>query len=195
MKTIRILFYKARIGDKHWLDDAISLWTGIFNWGTGPYAHVEPWESDKNGEFGGVKAIGKYNPEDAHQTLFKGTCVTATMRPPSKGVVSRPANVVLRNPERWDYCEIEVKDSVYEGGWNYLKARVGKKIKYAFKTIASYFLPFRIHVEDADICSELAYDALVVWQIFTKKNKCPSPRRLSRWLTKRGYVIKPLIGE
>jgi hypothetical protein len=34
MKTFRVLFYKSKIGDGHWIDNAISLWTMIFNWRT-----------------------------------------------------------------------------------------------------------------------------------------------------------------
>lgn len=193
MKKIRILFHKAQFNLKHPLGDAIAFYTGLFNWGTGPYDHAELWTPDKHGNFGGVKPIGKRNPEASHQTLWKGDCSTSTMRGDAKGVCKRPASEILKNPKRWDYCEIEIPDSIYEGGINYIMARIGRKIKYAFKTIASFFLPIRIHSKLEDICSELIYDVLVIWRIFKKKNKCPSPRRLSRWLTKKGYVIKPLL--
>lgn len=190
---IRVLFYRARIGDKHALDDAISLWTGLFNWGTGPYSHCELWVPREDGEFGHdeTKRLNNNWVRTSHYP-WQGTCYTSTLRGDSKGVVKRPPSEILKNPGRWDYCEIEIRPSLYEGGINYLMARIGKKIKYAFKTIASYFLPIRLHEEDADVCSELIYDVLVIWAIFSAKNKCPSPRRLSRWLTKRGYKINPL---
>lgn len=190
---IRVLFYRARIGDKHALDDAISLWTWPWNIGTGPYSHVELWVPDKNGDFyrhayDHLRTSGKQR----YTAGPYGDCYTSTMRGDAKGVVKRPPSEILKNPGRWDYCEIEIRPSLYEGGINYLMARIGKKIKYAFKTIASYFLPIRLHEEDADVCSELIYDVLVIWAIFSAKNKCPSPRRLSRWLTKKGYKINPL---
>jgi hypothetical protein len=187
-RRIRILFYRARIGDKKWLDDAISLWTGIFNWGTGPYSHVELQVPDENGLFEDYLT-------ECSDASYHGDCYTSTMRGDAKGVCKRPASEILKNPKRWDYCEIEIPDSLFEGGINYIMARIGQKIKYAFRTIASFFLPVRIHSKLEDICSELIYDVLVIWHIFKKKNKCPSPRRLSRWLTKRGYVIKPLVAE
>lgn len=200
---IRILFYKAE-RDGHPLDDAINIYTALFNfprprwnpkkwwqeikqWWKGCYSHVELWVPSEHapGAFGIINSMGE-------QPEYLGTCYTSTMRPPDKGVVKNPASKILKNPKRWDMCEIEIKDSLYEGGINYLMARIGKKIKYAFKTIASYFLPIRLHEEDADVCGELIYDVLVIWAIFSAKNKCPSPRRLSRWLTKKGYEIKPL---
>ncbi len=189
---IRIIFYKARIGDKHWLDDAISLWTGIFNMGTGPYSHVELWVPGDVIPHGiqfcnPVRCTRKLEPID-----YYGTCYTSTMRGDAKGVVKRPASKVLKNPKRWDYCELGVEEEDYNRmirpADNLIKHGKG----YDFRAIASFFWFRRVHEDDKWICSELVYLLLIWCRVFKGEVLCPSPRRLSRWLTKRGYVIKPL---
>lgn len=182
---IRIIFYRAKFGDKKWLDDAISLWTGLFNWGTGPYSHVELWVPDMNTpmEWYGMRH-------------FQGTCYTSTLRGTAKGVCKRPASEILKNPKRWDYCEIEVDNlSCYNIMISGAEQAVVWNSGYDMKAIASFFLPFRFGSRQKFICSEFVYLMLWYAHIFedlTKSSLCPSPRRLSRWLTKRGYAIKPL---
>lgn len=193
MKKIRIIFYRAKLGDKHALDDVISLWTGIFNWGTGPYSHVELWVPDKHGEFGGVKPVGKIDLEAAHQTLFKGTCYTSTMRGDSKGVVKRPASEILKNAKRWDYCEIEVSEEMdYADMIDTAETAVRIGFGYDFKAVMSFFWPWRVHDGNKYICSEFVYLLLNDLGVFKGFGKCPSPRRLSRWLTNKGYKIRSL---
>jgi hypothetical protein len=187
---IRILCYKAKIGDKHWMDDAISLYTGIFNWGTGPYSHVELWvpkEAPLCQQFSYTNNIHPLT------TKYYGHCYTSTMRGDTKGVVKRPASEVLKHPERWDYCEIEVGENAYERMIARADYRVEINEGYDFKAIASFFWYKRIHDMAKWICSEFVWWLLWNLEIFSgTPTLCPSPRRLSRWLTKKGYVIKPL---
>ena len=195
---IRVLLYKARIGDKHWLDDAISLWTGLFNWGTGPYSHVELWVQGK--------CFPSHCEDEAFLTFqdaeypedYYGTCYTATMRGKTKGVVKNPASKILKNPGRWDYCEIEVDKYEYDQILQCAEFWVDEHEGYDFTAILSFFWFWRMHDKNRWICSEFVYHLLLrgeMWGDFDWCNPpkpCPSPRRLSRWLTKKGYEIKPL---
>lgn len=177
---IRILFYRAE-RDGHPLDDIISLWTGLFNWGTGPYSHVELWVPD---EVHGFELINK----------AIGYCYTSTMRGDTKGVVKNPASKILKYPKRWDVCEIEIDEADNTYLVNVANMAVKTNQGYDFKAIMSFFWYKRAHNPLRYICSELVYRLLVCAKVLNcKKNKCPSPRRLSRWLTKRGYKITPLL--
>ncbi len=176
---LRVLFYKAK-WDGHLLDDAISLWTGIFNWGTGPYSHAEIWIPDDEGEF----EVGVGPDRD----WYYGTCYTSTMRGDENGVVKRPAAQVLKHPERWDYIEIGVEDDRII---NWMDISVENNPGYDIKCIISFFWPWRWHKSSKFICSEFCASALHCAGIGLK-GICPSPRRLSRWLVDKGYQIQSL---
>lgn len=193
-KRIRILFYRAKIGDKHWLDDAISLWTGIFNWGTGPYSHVELWVPDRNGDFyrhayDHLRTSGKKR----YIAGPYGDCYTSTMRGGAKGVCKRPANEVLKNPKRFDYAEFDISEKLYNRMIKVAEWWVKHNKGYDKKAIASFFWYKRIHDAAKWICSEFVYFLLVAAGVFRIRSLCPSPRRLSRWITKKGVAIKPLV--
>lgn len=195
---IRILFYRAE-RDGHPLDDAINIYTAIFNfpkprlnlkkwwqeiknWWRRCYSHVELWVPD---EVHGFELINK----------AIGYCYTSTMRGDAKGVCKRPASEVLKFPGRWDVCEIEVRGG-YTGMIKVAEDWVINNEGYDFKAIASFFWPWRIHDAKKWICSEFV-SYLLSWVLLKQShwpwNTCPSPRRLSRWLTKRGYKITPLL--
>jgi len=202
---IRVLFYKAKLRDGHWLDDAINIHTSIFNfprprlnlkewwqkikeWRRRCYSHVELWVQDE-----AVPWERRYNVSGKIKMAYYGPCYTSTMRGETKGVVKRSASDVLKHPERWDYIEIEVDKDDYEDMIDFAGVLVRNRAKYSFKTVLSFFLPWRINPINEYICSEFVYALLWYGNIFTVgKPKCPSPRRLSRWLTKKGYEIKPL---
>lgn len=188
MAKIRVLFYRAIFGDKKWLDDAISLWTGLFNMGTGPYSHVE-LQTPEDGYFELRPPSTNYGLADME---YMGTCYTSTMRGKTKGVVKRPVSEVLKNPRRWDYCEIEVGEKRHKQMIETANLYAKEYHGYDFKAIVSFFWYKRIGSRTEFICSELVYHFLFLLGVFKLGFKCPSPRRLSRWLTKKGIEIKPL---
>lgn len=177
---LRLLLYKAGTDGKL-LDNAISAWTKLFNWNTGPYSHAEIWVPDENERFTGIIYY--------HAEIYHGTCYTSTMgqtrnknAPPEDGVVKRPAYQVLKHPERWDYMEFDVPIWAFKLAVTWANHQVHKNKGYDKKAIASYFIRFFgwvPHSKDKFICSEFcAYflricTILVPWAV-------PSPRRLSR---------------
>jgi len=208
---LRILLYKSKLGDGHWIDDAISAWTAIFNWGTGAYSHAEMWEPDESGRFGHVvfdcdaecvTSLSKDGTLSATYTLpiyhyaAYGTTYTSTMRGDINGNVCRPAREVLTHPERWDYVEIEVADLLFE----YAKAKADKRVAnnkgYSKKDLARFFMPLwtlkllGLYDKDKQICSEEVALWLFDMYVFGDFDPLISPRRLSRKLVKRGYKIK-----
>jgi len=179
---IRSVFYKAK-RDGHVLDDGISAWTKLFNWGTGPYSHVEIWWDwlDKfviDGEIGGL-------------------CYTSTMRGRNNGTVIRPACDVFKNPNRWDYAEFEVPKPNAAHAVLVAKREVNRNEGYDKATIASFFWPWRFGSKTKAICSERGYQFLWDCDLFPKRDrtKRPSPRRLSRWIEDLGVEIRPLEGD
>lgn len=185
---IRVLLYRARF-DGHLLDDFISLWTGIFNWGTGPYSHAEIWIPSISGSFNvgcGFSSGGC--------PVYEGTCYTSTMRDDVNGVVKRPAAQVLKHPERWDYIEIEVDKTIYDMAVTWMNKTVDSNPGYDIKCILSFFWFRRWHRSRKFICSEFC--ERVLWRLYIfDRIRCPSPRRLSRWLVQKGYKINHLAGD
>ena len=184
---IRVLFYRAK-WDGHLLDNAISLWTKIFNWNTGPYSHAEIWIPDEHGNF----TDDEFEVPKTQWIL--GTAFTSTMRGDVNGVVKRPAAEVLKHPGRWDYIEIEVSEHDYKMILRWMEVTVAKNPGYDIRCILSFFWYRREFKSDKFICSEFCERAL--WwsnepEIF-RKIRCPSPRRLSRWLVGKGYKIQSL---
>ncbi len=169
MAKIKIYFCKAKWGDGHWLENAISAYTGLFNWGTGSYSHVEL--------------------EDVQTHMM----YTSTMRGDAKGVVKRPASEVLKKPGRWDVCEIECEQEDYELMITHADLMVKNNAGCDFKVAMSFFWFWRVHDASKYICSE-AVNCWIGWLIrkWIGGDKCPSPRRLSRWLIKKGYKITPI---
>ena len=172
MSTIRVLFYTAA-KDKHWLDNAISGYTGLFNPGTGKYSHCEVhWPGRKHGFDGGM-------------------CFTSTMRPPDKGTVVRGANRVIKDKARWDCCEIDVAPELLGSAKFMARNHAMRNRGYDFACILGFFLPWRVRNDNKFICSE-AVQAFLFWCGIFPDLKVWSPRRLSKRLVKLGYEIKPL---
>lgn len=188
--TIRILFYKSKFGDGHILDNLISGYTGLFNWGTKNYSHCEiwlpcdqKWHGEKNRFCNPVRATRCLEPHD-----YYGTCFTSTMRGENNGVVKRPASQVLKNPGRWDYYEIEVDEGTYREIMEWMNERVDRNKGYDKKAILRFFSPFYFHDVDRYICSEFVKNALCNW--FFWGYNIDSPRRLSARLNKMGLKAK-----
>ena len=164
MKTIRIEYYLAK-WDKHIVDDAISIWTGIWNWGTPPVSHVE-----------GVT--------DA------GNMYTSTMRGEENGVVKRPIKDVIQNPDRWRVQEIILEDEDYWQMICWMNAELMTNKGYDTWTLLKFFLPFgRKSSNKKFICSEFVQEALVMAGFFSKR-KLWSPRRLWKEIEKQNNKLK-----
>lgn len=184
---IRILFYKSKFGDGHWIDNAISMWTGIWNWFTKNYAHCEVWIPD--GPFFGKSVSQVLCPQDAG---FCGTTYTSTMRGENDGVVERSASEVLKNPSRWDYYEIEINEAAYQEMIYNMDFEVNNNKGYDKPSIVKFFNPFsRKPTLEKFICSEFVHWSLFCANIFCKPELL-SPRRLSKRLEKLGYEAKSL---
>jgi len=193
MKAFRVLFYKSKIGDGHWIDNAISLWTMLFNWGTKNYSHCEIWMTLVDGRFEQVNN----KPSEMLARQWLGQCFTATMRDDIDGTVIRPAADILKHPKRWDYCQGKADDELYEKAVRWAKEKVQRNKGYGKKTILRFFMPIwlfralRLEEKDREICSENAEEFLLIVKWICKK-MFRSPRRLSRKLIKKGYRITPL---
>ncbi len=218
MKQIRFVFFKAKFEWRNVLpgrkirliDDGISLWTGLFNWWTPGYSHVEVWIQDENGDF----VIPTYTPNfyrgpSAEDFLNVGTCYTSTMRGDDNGTVSRPASTVFTHPKRWEYIEFEVTDESFEAAKAWADERVKNNKGYSKRDLLRFAMPLwllkRLKIADParEICSEhgegwairLLRTGPLFWYFrgaiglgLLDKILIRSPRRLWRDLTKRHKV-------
>ncbi len=216
MKKFRIIFYKAKLGDGHFLDDGISAWTTLFNT-IGllaclkfklagqvlkrRYSHVELQEPDENGDFYTYtdRCRGIYGDVEppAQYRIYLGTCFTSTLRGDDNGTVMRPACDILKNPHRWDYMEIEVLDEDYDRAKAWADEQCKNNKGYNKKTVADFFNPFRkTHkpVEDEqNICSVAVQGFL--WKMYMfNKWMIWSPLKLWWKLDKMGHETKSLKG-
>ena len=165
---VRILYYKSKLRDGHYIDNGISFWTKLFNWRTRNYSHVELWMPDKMGNF------------------YLGTCFTSTMgqiggRKGAGGTCIRPACDILKHPNRWDYQEIECTESQYRALQIACDLMVKFNKGYDMSAIVSFFNPFGRYPckQDMYICSEAVWVALWKACILVDR-KLFSPRRMSR---------------
>jgi len=190
MKKYRQLFYKSSLNGKV-VDNAISMWTWIFNMGTKNYSHTERWYPDENGNF--------YTIEEG----IVGECQSSTMgqirdknAQAVNGVVRRPAKDVLTNFKNWDWCEVTVEDEDFAFAEKWAQFRLKNNLGYGKKDIARFFMPAWLQksldlVDERWICSEencqFAIDCGVL-----KGNPLVSPRRLSSKYKKVVSQILPL---
>jgi len=218
MKTYRKLWYKAKIGDGHILDDGISIWTtfwnavwlaacGIGNTARGRfrlagtrfkeawqvikhrYSHEETWWPDLAGDFESI---------DYGEHIWCGECFTSTVRGKINGTVIRPASEVLKNVHRWDCTEITVSDEEFEDAKFWAKIQAFFNVGYSKKMIGSFFVPVRstyvkdVYVPKQIICSVAGQGFDWKAGLFKRWRKW-SP--LLHWLhiDRMGYETKPLI--
>ena len=163
MKKIRLTFYKpAR--DGHYVDNAISSWTKLFNLKAPKEltcGHVALWTPDEDGLFV-ITAM------PARVVVFRcGKSWTSTMRFASTkdnkgGVCVEDASVIYRNPERWFYCEFEVCDDVYEHFIRMMQIDVNHNKGYDKLMILSFFGWRSANDNLKYICSEFCFKHLHV---------------------------------
>lgn len=196
MAKIRVIFYKARWGDKHWLDNAISTWTWLIsakNRKVGPYSHVEIWTPQSTGLF--KRSNGSEYNGHSRKIRYKpvGTCWTSTMRGKDNGTVKRPASEVIQNPKRWDCCEIEVTDGTFSELSYWMGDEVDNNMGYSKRDILKFLSPIHFPDDTRNICSEFVNDALAGCDII-KGMGIVSPRRLAYKLIQAEYTINPMDG-
>ena len=159
---IKIHQYKAG-KDGKWLDDAISIWSGLFNWGTPPYSHTEIQPYDNRCFSSATRGDG-----------FVGTRWA-------------DAAHILRHPERWDTY-------TFDASAHYLRECVERADeiagqKYFYLGVAlDYFLPFGIAGKIVGRWTKQWYCSQAVYYVLTGKRTRISPRRLTRWLLKNGFI-------
>jgi hypothetical protein len=221
MHKIAALVYKAKLGDGHAWDDAINIWTALFNiplpswkvwrkdtwtkwwdelkeWFRGSYSHIELWISDENGNFGGPRTT--YPERGMKRTQFApylGQCYTSTMRDGMKGTCIRLASKVLKHPERWDVGVISVvTKEEYKRGMFWINRTVENNKGYDKLCIADFFNPLRrwfpIHSKWKQICSEAFQGGVKAFIRSTIADYICSPRRIVRILKKRGVKFGPV---
>jgi len=183
---IRVVFYKAsKDGQK--MDDAISFWTGLFpcNWGTKGYSHSEIWFPDAQDDF---YHFGRYI---SSPPPYRGRCFSSTTRGGCKGVRFEDAEVILRNPERWDVTDdIEVADELVVKYMPNIVAQVGKL--YDFSGVMGFMIPGSKEDPTKWYCSEICEWVLCLFGLMNKIHRPISPRRLSKFIKKLGIEIRAL---
>ena len=210
MKKVRYVFYTAKFDllnvirgkrKPHLIDDGISLWTGLFNWWTPGYSHIEVWIQDM---YSGV-----HNVFDVRHFVGNnsGICYTSTMRGDDNGTVSRPASTVFKYPKRWEFIEFEVTDESFEEAKAWADERVKNNKGYSKRDLLRFAMPLwllkglKIADPDREICSEhgegwatrllvLAkpYGVTVIHKFILQRILIRSPRRLWRDLVRRHHV-------
>lgn len=185
MVKIRILFYKAKRGDGHWIDNAIDIWTWLIspkNRTVGPYGHVETGHPTTE-------------PSEFEQSLVDlendGYMSTSTMRGINNGSVMRPTKTVIENIDRWDVCEIEIEELDYRAMMQYLINEVHQNKGYSKRDILKFFGLGIFADKTRNICSEIVNNALYFAGVLDEMGVV-SPRRLAYLLKQKGCEIKPL---
>ena len=177
---IRVLFYKAKWGDKSIVDNLISLWT------RSKYSHCEIWIATDEGLF--ENAYERF----AEGFQYWGTCYTSTMRGDHNGTVKRDACGVLKNPDRWDYIEEEVIAQVYATLIIWMNLVVEQNEGYSMWDLLKFLSPVHFPDNNRYICSEFCNDA--IWYILDNwKGGIISPKRLHIKLTKLGLETVSLV--
>lgn len=194
----RILYYKAKWGDGHKVDNLIAVYSKLFNWNTPPYSHVELWIPNDQGNFlnydrndTNILKVGYYGKKSE----FVGQCFTSSMRSAMgiksrNGTCIRPASDILKHPDRWDYQEIELTDKQYSDLLETIDVLVKSNAGYDEKAIISFFNPFGRWPRSSamGICTEVVWYALVMIDVL-KCIKVFTPRRFSRRIRK--FMVDP----
>jgi len=153
MKKFRILFYRPA-KDGHYVDDSIAGWTRIWNLNAPEElicSHEEIWTPDKFGYFNGGGEL---------EHIPHGDCWTSTMGQlggkdrKGSGVRKAPASEILKNPNRWFYCEFEIPDERYNVMTFLMQDEVDYNKGYDAAMIANFFIPVGIGDDEKWICNE-----------------------------------------
>jgi hypothetical protein len=186
---VRFLFYKAKRPDGAWLDDAISAWTWIlallrldFEALKYNYSHVElwfPW-TDAEGRTSKWRFAG----------LYLGRCFSSTTRGKWKGVRFAPASEVLKNSQRWDYIEADVRHEDIEVAIALLAPLEG--LDYDYAGLFGFLQPLNLQNNNKWYCSEICAYAAFIMKVLAVLHRRISPRRLARELAKQLHGPKKL---
>jgi hypothetical protein len=162
---IKVHQYKAG-KDGKWLDNAISGWTKLWNWNTPPYSHTEIEFSD-------------------------GMCFSSATRGDGfVGTRFAEASHILRHPERWDSYILEHPETLYEPSMREKAMSIAGQ-KYIYLGIAlDYFLPLGWLGYFVGKHTRQWYCSQAVYYVLTGKRKRISPRRLTKWLLRNGFVYE-----
>ena len=182
MVTIRCLFYKAKRGDGHWLDNGINGWTWLIsakNRTVGPYSHVEIGHPTST-------ICDRLNLSD------NGYMTTSTMRGDRNGSVVRPTIDVIQNIDRWDVCEIELEDADYMMMMDYLENEVLQNKGYSKRDCGKFFGLGFLADPKRNICSEISNNALYFADVLDEMGVV-SPRRLAYLLEQAFPTPSPLL--
>jgi len=171
MITIRVLQYRADRQDGHFLDDAISDWTWLFNPKTPPYSHSEVCFSDN-------------------------LCFSSTTRNRSGttkkfiGTRFEDFEIVTRNKSRWDIYAKEISN-VNEREMIDRAKSIGGRAYYFFGIFADFFLPFGWLSGIVGKKLNQWYCSQAVYFVLTGQRKRISPRRLTNYLLHTGFKLQP----
>lgn len=169
-------------------------------------AHAEVWTKDITNEFINIriksKPIFTTDDEIEYTKEFGGLCWTSTMRygeaegdKATRGCVVRPAQNVLKHPERWYYWELTTEDEYYEDMIQWLQWITANNPGYGKGEIGSFFIPIRLDTKGI-ICSGHSREASVkarffkemkilfsIWKLkFTFDNWSPLLLSFNLWL-------------
>jgi hypothetical protein len=165
MKTIRILFYKP---DKKsgWISRGIGWWSKLWNkplvW-LPDYSHVELEFCDRPQNLTAEHAkTAKENKTDnsansAVSAVKSGICFSSATyrkgRQEITGVRMAPASQILKNPEHWDYIEIQIHEVVEQKLFDEAWSHCGQG--YDYLAILGFCLPWHFQDDHRWYCSEI----------------------------------------
>ncbi len=158
---INVWLYKANKTDNSSLDDLIAGWTKPFNKGTPPYSHAEI-EKD-------------------------GVCFSATLRDDSTGTRMELAEKVLRNIKRWHRYTKQFTPEEEQVMWDRALKILGRPYAKVC-LVVSFLMPFGWLGTKIAIALNHWYCSMCVYYVITGKIIRISPRKLSRWLIKNGWI-------
>lgn len=172
--------YLASRQDKHWVDDGISLYTGLmpWNWGTPPVSHTE---------------VGYWLDGD----LWFFSSTSRKELSGKNGTRWIKGAVLLRNPERWKLQEKalgKIGDLAYKTMSRISRANQLIGLGYDFYGVGADFVnPFRVFFKKRlpDVIGRLKkiYCSKAVHAVQTGIVVVYSPRRKYKWAKKNGYKV------
>ncbi len=173
MIEIKVHQYLASPDDQESLDDLIALLTAPLNSGTPPHSHSE------------VEL-----PRDVTGTLFRKQptmLFSATLRGNSTGTRFAFPRNILKNKDRWDsygkqFTEAEAAEMMYRA------LSIDGRPYFKIGIVLDFCTPFGILGAWLGRKLDQWYCSMAVYYVLTGIRKRISPRRLTRWMLKNGWV-------
>lgn len=177
-REIWALGHLAKLGDGHFIDDFIHMYTFPFTPNVPALSHYELGFPQRNESF-------SFTARDDEKIMYPGTCV-------EDGARFTDLKHMLRNHQRWIVHPIRIPVDMEEKLYQYCRGELGKR--YGYGALVSGFLFY--HGTDgkkANYCSRGG----VAWPfhhvgLLKEKYKVISPRRLNRVLNERGFWSGPV---